>query len=85
MAAKSEWIAMVRILWGFNIERRMDAAGNIMEIDIEDCTAGLTAYVSAHTFFFFSWHSRRPKEFPVNFVPRSAAHVETIMLNKERI
>jgi hypothetical protein len=53
---------MVRILWGFNIERRMDAAGNIMEIDIEDFTPGLTAYVSAHTFFFFSRHSRRPKE-----------------------
>ncbi|KAF7354098.1 Cytochrome P450 [Mycena venus] len=70
MAAKSEWIAMVRILWGFNIERRMDAAGNIMDIDIEDCTPGLTA---------------RPKEFPVNFVPRSAAHIETIMLNEGRI
>jgi len=64
MAGKSTWIAIVRVLWAFNIERRKDASGNPMKIDPDDCTSGLTV---------------RPNEFPVDFVPRSAAHIETIM------
>ncbi|KAJ6471949.1 cytochrome P450 [Mycena sanguinolenta] len=64
MAAKSTWIAIVRVLWAFKITPRKDARNNPMKIDPEDCTSGLTS---------------RPHEFPVDFIPRSAAHVETIM------
>ncbi|KAF7326750.1 hypothetical protein MVEN_02594000 [Mycena venus] len=67
LAAKSTWLAIVRVLWAFNIEPRKDASGNIMEIDPESCTPGLTS---------------RPNEFPANFTPRSQAHVETIMSNQ---
>ncbi|KAF7366046.1 Cytochrome P450 [Mycena venus] len=42
MATKSTWIAIVRVLWAFNIETRQDATGNLMKIDPEDCTSGLT-------------------------------------------
>ncbi|KAF7371215.1 Cytochrome P450 [Mycena sanguinolenta] len=64
MAAKSTWIAIVRVLWAFRITPRKDADNNPMKIDPEDCTSGLTS---------------RPHEFPVDFVPRTAAHAETIM------
>ncbi|KAJ6566138.1 cytochrome P450, partial [Mycena capillaripes] len=64
MAGKSTWIAIVRVLWAFTIERRQDRAGRIMDIDPDHRTSGLTS---------------RPEEFPVGFVPRSAAHIETIM------
>ncbi|KAJ6578177.1 cytochrome P450 [Mycena capillaripes] len=64
MAGKSTWIACIRTLWAFNIEARKDASGNPMKIDPEECTSGITS---------------RPTEFPVNFVPRSATHVETIL------
>ncbi|KAJ7642988.1 cytochrome P450 [Mycena polygramma] len=64
MAGKSTWIAVVRVLWAFNIERRKDTSGNVLKIDPEDCSSGITA---------------RPKEFPVDFIPRSAEHVETII------
>ncbi|KAJ7830628.1 cytochrome P450 [Mycena olivaceomarginata] len=64
MGAKSTWIAVVRVLWAFNIEPRKDEEGNPMKIDPEDCTSGITV---------------RPNKFPVNFVPRSGAHTETIV------
>ncbi|KAF8151161.1 cytochrome P450 [Mycena galopus ATCC 62051] len=70
MAVKTTWIAIFRVLWAFNIERRRDASGYPMKIDPEDCTSGLTI---------------RPNEFPVNFVPRSAAHIQTIMSGQGRI
>jgi len=69
LAHKSTWIAVVRVLWAFNIEPRKDASGNPMNLDPEDCTSGVTS---------------RPNEFPANFVPRSAAHIETIMPSAER-
>ncbi|KAF8217503.1 cytochrome P450 [Mycena galopus ATCC 62051] len=64
MAGKSTWIAIVRVLWAFKIEPRKNACNNPLKIDPEDCTSGLTS---------------RPNEFPVDFIPRSAAHIETIM------
>ncbi|KAK7007511.1 cytochrome P450, partial [Favolaschia claudopus] len=70
LAAKSTWIAVVRMLWAFNIEPSKDASGKPMKIDPEDCTSGLTS---------------RPKPFAVEFVPRSAAHMETIMTAEDRI
>ncbi|KAF8182236.1 cytochrome P450 [Mycena galopus ATCC 62051] len=42
MAVKTTWIAIVRVLWAFNIERRKDASGNPMKIDPEECSSGLT-------------------------------------------
>jgi hypothetical protein len=42
MGAKSTWIAVVRVLWAFNIEPRKDEEGNSMKIDPEDCTSGIT-------------------------------------------
>ncbi|KAJ7890054.1 cytochrome P450 [Mycena olivaceomarginata] len=68
LATKSTWIAVVRVLWAFNIEPAKDISGKPMKIDPEDCTSGLTS---------------RPREFPVNFVPRSATHVETIISTEE--
>ncbi|KAJ7266401.1 cytochrome P450 [Mycena haematopus] len=62
MAAKSIWIAVVRVLWAFNIEPRQNGSGNF-NVDPENCTSGMTS---------------RPNDFPVNIVPRSAAYVETI-------
>jgi cytochrome P450 len=70
LAAKSTWIAVVRMLWAFDIVPRKDANGNDMKIDPEDCTSGLTS---------------RPREFPVDFIPRSATHVETILSSFERM
>ncbi|KAJ7196347.1 cytochrome P450 [Mycena pura] len=70
MAMKSTWIAVVRVLWAFDIERRKDASGNLMRVDPNLCTSGLTS---------------RPQEFPVDFVPRSATHIETIMSGQGNI
>ncbi|KAK7018236.1 cytochrome P450 [Favolaschia claudopus] len=67
MAVKTTWIAVIRVLWAFKIERRKDDSGDLMNIDPEDCSSGLTI---------------RPYEFPVKFVPRSAAHVQTIKLGR---
>ncbi|KAJ7307804.1 cytochrome P450 [Mycena albidolilacea] len=64
MGTKSAWIAIVRLLWAFNIEAVLDSSGNSIPIDTESCTEGLTC---------------RPHAFPANFVARSAAHIETIM------
>ncbi|KAF7333523.1 Cytochrome P450 [Mycena venus] len=69
LAAKSVWIAIVQLLWAFNIEPCKDASGNVINVDPENCTSGLTS---------------RPNDFPVNIVPRSAAHLETIMSSHER-
>ncbi|KAF8180743.1 cytochrome P450 [Mycena galopus ATCC 62051] len=68
LATKSTWISVVRVLWAFNIERRKDASGNYINIDPADCTDGLTV---------------RPSEFPVNFIPRSVTHVQTLLAAEE--
>ncbi|KAJ7099820.1 cytochrome P450 [Mycena epipterygia] len=65
MATKNTWIAIVRLLWAFNIEAQKDASGNPVKIDVDNRSSGITS---------------RPRAFPVNFIPRSAAHVETIMM-----
>ncbi|KAJ7300399.1 hypothetical protein DFH08DRAFT_625362, partial [Mycena albidolilacea] len=33
LAAKTIWIAIVRVLWAFNIEPCRDASGNVMDPD----------------------------------------------------
>lgn len=42
MGTKSAWIAIVRLLWAFNIEAVLDSSGNSIPIDTESCTEGLT-------------------------------------------
>ncbi|KAJ7360682.1 cytochrome P450 [Mycena albidolilacea] len=64
MASRSQWIAIVRVLWAFNIEPAKDERGNPIPLDIDNCTEGLTSH---------------PNKFFASFIPRSAAHVETIM------
>ncbi|KAJ7250754.1 cytochrome P450 [Mycena rebaudengoi] len=64
LGAKSIWIAIVRLLWAFKFERRNDISGNPTHVDPENCTSGMTS---------------KPLEFPLSIVPRTAAHVETIM------
>ncbi|KAJ7830815.1 cytochrome P450 [Mycena olivaceomarginata] len=64
MASRSQWIAIVRVLWAFNIAPAKDERGNPIPLDIDNCTEGLTSH---------------PNEFFASFIPRSAAHVETIM------
>ncbi|KAK7044399.1 cytochrome P450 [Favolaschia claudopus] len=63
LAAKSAWIAMVRLLWAFNIEPAKDASGNTIKVDPDDCTSGITS---------------RPANFLVKLIPRSEQHQETI-------
>ncbi|KAJ7137443.1 cytochrome P450 [Mycena crocata] len=69
LAAKSTWIAVVRTLWAYDIVPEKDANGKPKFLDIDDCSNGLTS---------------RPNPFPATFVPRSAAHIETIMSNYGR-
>ncbi|KAJ7099823.1 cytochrome P450 [Mycena epipterygia] len=64
MATKSTWICVVAVLWAFDIRPRKDANGKPIKLDIENRSSGLTS---------------RPRAFDVDFIPRSAAHVETIM------
>ncbi|KAJ7137445.1 cytochrome P450 [Mycena crocata] len=69
LAVKSVWIAVVRMLWAYDIVPRKDGNGVPMKCDEQDCTEGLTS---------------RPNPFPATFVPRSAAHIETIQLADKR-
>ncbi|KAJ7776158.1 cytochrome P450 [Mycena metata] len=64
LAAKTIYIAVVRILWAFDIRARKDSTGNDLRVDPENCTSGMTS---------------KPLEFPLDIVPRSAAHIATIM------
>ncbi|KAJ7198958.1 cytochrome P450, partial [Mycena pura] len=72
LAMKSTWIQGVRVLWAFDIVRRRDTSGNLMTVDPNLCTSGLTS-------------ESRPQEFPVDFVSRSVTHIETIMSGQEII
>lgn len=45
LASKSVWIAIVRLLWAFNITPPIDASGKPILPDPAACRAGLTAYV----------------------------------------
>ncbi|KAG5638109.1 hypothetical protein H0H81_001787 [Sphagnurus paluster] len=42
LASKSVWIALVRILWAFNIEPTLDKYGHAILPDPGDCTSGMT-------------------------------------------
>jgi hypothetical protein len=45
MASRSQWIAIVRVLWAFNIEPAKDERGKPIPLDIDNCTEGLTSCV----------------------------------------
>lgn len=45
LASKSVFIAVVRLLWAFDISPPVDAAGNAILPDPNACRNGLTAYV----------------------------------------
>ncbi|KAJ7351978.1 hypothetical protein DFH08DRAFT_956797 [Mycena albidolilacea] len=64
MGTKSAWIAIVRLLWAFDIEAVLDVSGKPTMIDTESCTEGLIC---------------RPYAHPSNFVAGSAGHIETII------
>lgn len=43
MAAKTIWIAVVRLLWAFSIEPAKDSAGQAVHVDPANCTSGMTS------------------------------------------
>lgn len=63
LASKSVWIGIVRLLWAFNIEAPLDAAGNKIIPDIKATRLGLTA---------------EPDAFNVTLTPRTPGHAQTI-------
>ncbi|KAJ7277947.1 cytochrome P450 [Mycena rebaudengoi] len=67
LAAKSVWIAIVRLLWAFDMQSGQDSSGNSIPVDPENCTSGMTS---------------KPHEFPMTIVSRSPAHVETILIGQ---
>jgi hypothetical protein len=80
MGTKSAWIAIVRLLWAFDIEAVLDVSGK--PIDTETCTQGLIWCVPSHLIFFpFQLANLGPTSYahPGNFVAGSAGHIETII------
>ncbi|GJE88935.1 cytochrome P450 [Phanerochaete sordida] len=63
LAARTIWLAVVRLLWAFNIGPARDAAGNALSVDPADCTSGI---------------SSRPNPFPVHMAVRSEGHAHTV-------
>lgn len=45
LAAKSVWIAIVRLLWAFDMQPGQDSSGNSIPVDPENCTSGMTSCV----------------------------------------
>ncbi|KAF9262833.1 cytochrome P450 [Marasmius fiardii PR-910] len=64
LGAKSIWIGVVRLLWAFDISPQTDTRGNVIKVDPNDCTSGMTS---------------RPNDFPFKLTPRSENHRQTIM------
>lgn len=63
LAAKNVWIAITRLLWGFDITPGLDGNGHPVQISPGDCTSGLTS---------------KPIKFPANITIRSENHGRTI-------
>ncbi|KAJ7206114.1 cytochrome P450 [Mycena pura] len=68
LAAKTIWIAVVQLLWAFDIKAGKDADGQVAEVDPENCTSGMTS---------------RPQNFPITLLPRSLSRVDSIILARE--
>jgi hypothetical protein len=64
LAERTQWRITAKLLWAFNIERRIDPeTGKVEDIDPEAYHEGI---------------SHCPKPFKVNFVCRSRAHRDVI-------
>ncbi|KAJ7734759.1 cytochrome P450 [Mycena maculata] len=68
LAAKTIWIAVVRLLWAFSIEAGKDSSGQIARVDPNNCTSGMTS---------------KPEDFPIDIVPRSEMHADSIVMSRE--
>jgi len=63
MGAKSVWIGITQLIWGFNIKHARDKAGHIVPIDPNKVTSGINI---------------EPEEFVMSIEPRSERHRKTI-------
>ncbi|KAL0060236.1 hypothetical protein AAF712_012991 [Marasmius tenuissimus] len=64
LGAKSVWIGMVRMLWAFHFDYKLDDEGKRIPVSPDNCTSGLTT---------------RPEDFPFMATPRSEDHKLTIL------
>jgi len=63
MGAKSVWIGITQLMWGFDITHAEDETGHIIPIDPGNVTSGINI---------------EPEEFEMSIVPRSETHKRTI-------
>ncbi|KAF8531834.1 cytochrome P450 [Gautieria morchelliformis] len=63
LAAKSVWIAVTRLIWGFDISLEYDLRGKPIPVDPARCTSGVTS---------------SPLDFPFRMTPRSARLADII-------
>jgi len=63
LASKSVWIAVIRLLWAFDIKLAVDEEGKPLPFDQDSCTSGLTS---------------APDGLSITLQPRSAAHASFI-------
>jgi len=63
LAGQTIWIALVRLIWGFNITNARDENGRIIRPDVNHSSNGITS---------------KPEEFPFQITPRSPTHEETM-------
>jgi len=63
-ACKSVWIAIVRVLWAFDIKPAVDSEGHPIPFDPDHCTSGVTC---------------APEGLAIALYPRSAAYHSFIM------
>ena len=63
LAEQGTYLSVARFLWGFNIEKALDAQGNEIAVDINAYTNGLNV---------------RPEPFDCRWTPRSKEIQETI-------
>lgn len=63
IAERSLLLGVVRMVWGFNFERKIDHAGNPLPVDNENFVGGITV---------------QPADLHINIVPRSQQRANTI-------
>ncbi|KAJ8081501.1 hypothetical protein PM082_007346 [Marasmius tenuissimus] len=64
LGARSVWIGIVRMLWAFHIDHKLDDEGKRIPVSPENCTSGVTS---------------RPMDFPFTVRPRSEDHKLTVL------
>ncbi|KAF8066014.1 cytochrome P450 [Lyophyllum atratum] len=68
LASKSVWIALVRLIWAFDIIPQLDSSGAPIYPDTNDCTSGM---------------SSRPASLPVQLKPRSIKRARLIKRSRD--